>query len=318
VAQQRTIPQNYFRIDDPIDKFYGFLDEKVLVPHVYQIPIENMKRLIKTAIGNANKKSSRAILAIPENANVQEIEKICNKEGKELFIYFKKYCGDPASTAHQTYKKHYNKVCREQFRNRSMQKERMNSGWRYQYLAINCAIESRRFKSVSDIGAAEADFNAIIEHINSDNAPLSLYVSVKNRVNTMGGQDWPKAIQALEEVAKHDKNRIGSYCCVFGIAMDGGLRTIKNDQKTKQPHSPNTEVWKSDFFWPFFSNYSYEKIMTQVLESLIKTNDSDEEDAIEIPESLIESFGHQCREHQLIDEMGCFDDPYKLVTFFCN
>jgi len=93
----------------------------------------------------------------------------------------------------------------------------MNSGWRYQFLALDCAQQSRRFKSVSDIGAAEADFNAVIEFVDKKKSALSLYVSIKNRSNTMGGQDWPKAIYALENVAKTDKNRTGPYCCVFGM-----------------------------------------------------------------------------------------------------
>jgi hypothetical protein len=141
--------------------------------------------------------------------------------------------GDPASTAHQIYNKHYRVVGIEQFRNRTLQKERMNSGWRYQYLSVDCARESGRFVSVSDIGAAEGDFNAIIEFTDPTLQPLRLYVSVKNRSNTMGGQDWPKAIHALESVAIADKNATGPYCCVFGIAMERGQRNIKRQQKTK-------------------------------------------------------------------------------------
>jgi hypothetical protein len=43
----------------------------------------------------------------------------------------------------------------------------------------------------------------------------------------MGGQDWPKAISALENVARSDKNRSGPYICVFGIAIDKGQRQIR-------------------------------------------------------------------------------------------
>jgi hypothetical protein len=74
----------------------------------------------------------------------------------------------------------------------------------------------------------------------------------------MGGQDWPKAIQALENVAKNDRNRTGPYCCIFGIAIDRGSRYIKREKKTGRAYSENTEVWLSDFFWPFFSNHSLE------------------------------------------------------------
>ncbi|CAK0740604.1 conserved hypothetical protein [Gammaproteobacteria bacterium] len=318
MAQQRTIPQDYPRINDTNSKFYGCLDDSTLVPHRFKISIEKLKELVQSAISNANVKSSRAILSVPEDANSEEVERIYRMEGKELFKYFKKYYGDPASTAHQIYKKHYSDVCKDLFRDRTMQKERMNSGWRYQYLAKDCANESQRFKSVSDIGAAEADFNAIIEFKDHQKRALSLYVSIKNRVNTMGGQDWPKAIHALEEVAKNDKNRTGAYCCVFGIAMDRGMRTIKIDQKKKQPHSSNTEIWKSDFFWPFFSNYSYEEIMTHVLEILLSLNIPESEISVEVPQALIESFGQECKKAHLINDLGHFHDPYKLVTFFCQ
>jgi hypothetical protein len=196
----------------------------------------------------------------------------------------------------------------------------MNSGWRYQFLAVDCARQSQRFKSVSDIGAAEGDFNAVIEFTNRDQKyPLRLYVSVKNRSNTMGGQDWPKAIQALENVAKNDKNATGPYCCVFGIVMERGTRLIKRRQKTGEAYSSNTEVWLSDYFWPFFANYSYEEIMTTVLQVLMESQfESKLPGEVEIPELLIESFGDYCREEHLINQDGYFHDPFALVRFFCQ
>ena len=57
----------------------------------------------------------------------------------------------------------------------------------------------------------------------------------------MGGQDWPKAISALENVARSNKNRSGPYVCVFGIAIDKGQRQIHRIGKTKQPYSVNTK-----------------------------------------------------------------------------
>jgi hypothetical protein len=195
----------------------------------------------------------------------------------------------------------------------------MNSGWRYQYLVIDCARRTERFKSVSDIGTAEGDFNATIEFMDKARGLLSLYVSVKNRSNTMGGADWPKAIQALENVAKNDKNRTGPYCCVFGIAMDRGFRYIKREQKTKIAHSVNTEVWLSDYFWPFFANYSYEEIMTLMLDALISSYSADAlPTQVEVPDELLASFGKCCFDAELVDEVGNFNDPYKLVRFFCK
>ncbi|MET0621405.1 MAG: hypothetical protein ABW250_00345 [Pyrinomonadaceae bacterium] len=235
-----------------------------------------MKRLIADAIVYANRKSSREILSIPHDATEADVNKICDREGKELLRYFKRYCGDPASTAHQVFQKHYRDVGIELFHNKTLQRERMNSGWRYQHLAKDCAYYSGRFRSVSDLGAAEADFNVLVDFLDREKPPLSLYVSVKNRNNTLGGQDWPKAIHALEAVAKNDRNRPGAYCCVFGIAMDRGTRYIKREQKSRRAHSENTEVWLSDFFWPFFANYSYEEIMTLVLDVLISAKEAEE------------------------------------------
>jgi hypothetical protein len=108
----------------------------------------------------------------------------------------------------------------------------MNAGWRYQFIAKDAAIDSNRFNSVSDIGTSEADFNATILELNT-NKPINIYVSVKNRTNTMGGQDWPKAIRAMETMAQSDKNRTGPYLCVFGIAMEKGMRSIKNEGKLR-------------------------------------------------------------------------------------
>jgi len=230
----QLIPQDYPRIQDEASQFHGCLDDSTLVSHTLKIPETQLEKLIIRAIDDANKKSSRAILSIPVEATDQEIENIYIKQGKDLFNYFRNYIGDPAATAHQICGKHYTEVGKEQFRNRVLQKERMNSGWRYQFLALSCAQNSKRFISISDIGAAEGDFNAVIKFKDSKRKPLSLYVSIKNRSNTMGGQDWPKAIHALENYARADRNRIGPYCCVFGIAMDRGLRYIKIEQKNRQ------------------------------------------------------------------------------------
>lgn len=315
-----TIAQSYPRIDDETSKEYGCLDTSKLVEHEEKIASETMHDLIRAAIHKANQKSSReSIDIIPQDAAEDEVTKIYQKAGRDLFKYFKKYCGDPASTAHQIHNKHYREVGIEQFRNRAVQKGRMNSGWRYQFLLQDCAMHSRRFKSVSGIGTAEADFNAVIDFLEQTATPLSLYVSVKNRRNTMGGQDWPKAIRALEDVAKNDRNRIGTYCCVFGITMDRGQRYIKREQKTGQPHSVNTEVWLSDFLWPFFANYSYEEIMTFVLDALLTIQDPEElSSQIDVPDAVLNAFGAACRKAGLVDNAGRFDDPHKLVRFFVN
>ena len=133
----------------------------------------------------------------------------------------------------------------------------------------------------------------------------------------MGGQDFPKAIRAMESMAQSDKNRTGPYLCVFGIAMDKGSRIIRNEGKTGMPYSFNTEIWLSDFFWQFFSNVSYEHIIKAVLEVLISENAFSSVN-IDIPEDLITSFGSECKKYGVINSNGIFNDPHKLVDLFCG
>lgn len=312
-----TNVQPYPRIADENSKENGLLDVSKLVSHKHKLTHDEMSVIILGAIEKANQKSSRESISVPENAGLEEIRKAHRKAGKDLFRYFKKYSDDPASTAHLLNGKHYKEVGVEQFRNRMLQKGRMNSGWRYQFLLLDCAKQNRRFKGVSDLGQAEADFNALIDFVDSGKAPLSLYVSVKNRRNTLGGQDWPQAISALEKMAKNDRNRVGPYCCVFGIAIDRGQRHIKISQKTGQPHSVNTEVWLSDFLWPFFANYSYEEIIGLVLDVLLKSQETDLlPSQINIPDEVLDVFGELCEEMDLINNEGRFHDPHKLANFF--
>src|SRR4030065_1269891 len=81
--------------------------------------------------------------------------------------------------------------------------------------------------------------------------------------------------------------------------------------------TPNTEVWLSDYFWPFFSNCSYEDIIKTVLQVLMEDGGVSSLD-INIPEELLTSFGKECENYGLLDEKGNFNDPEKLVDLFCG
>lgn len=314
--------QPYPRIEE--GKFSGYLDETKLKPHTNSIEIETLKKIIDRAIHEANLKSSRKILDLPDDISTEDADKIYVKEGVNLFNYFLKYCGDPAATAFECLGQHYTKIAKEQFHNKALQRQRMNSGWRYQFIVKDCAMLLERFKSVSDIGTSEADFNAIVEVNDGSGKQLNIYVSVKNRSNTMGGQDWPKAIYAIEGVANTDKNRVGAYICVFGIAMEKGLRNIKKQQGSNMSYSNNTEVWYSDFFWPFFSNYGYEEMMNVVLSVLLEnkssmpTEGNPEDLEVTVPELLVKTFGEKCKENGLLDENGRFNNAQLLLKFFCT
>lgn len=303
--------QDYPRLPDS-----DLLDDSKLLQHSYRLPFSKLRKIIHHAIETADKKSSRFILNLPEDASEELVEWTCQNEGRELFNYFRQYFGDPASTAHQCLNRHYSEVAKEQFRNRTLQKERMNTAWRYQYIAKDTANQSKRFESLSDIGLREADFNATIRYKHSESR-LAMYVSVKNRSNTLGGQDWPKAIEALETEARYDKNRAGHYICVFGFTIGRGQRGIRKNKKGI-PYSINTELWYADFFWPFFSNYAYEEIVKAVLKVLLEIKVENKTEAREIPQGLLDSFGTCCREYALLNEKGYFYDAFKLVELFCR
>jgi hypothetical protein len=317
-----AIPQPYPRIREPQSHCYGCLDTETLVPHPEprRITPELLKKLILQAIHEANAMSSREALEIPPDLTPEEMEDFYRQEGRNLFEYFHDYPVDPAATAHDYYRKSYRDVGLDLFRNRAVQKGRMNSGWRYQLLARDCAKNSGRFDEVAGFGNAKGDFIAKIQFAEMSQKPLHIYISVKNRSDTLGGQDWPNSIAALETYAKSDNShQDGPYICVFGIAMDRGIRRIPRS-RDKKAHSENTEIWLSDFFWPFFSAHSYEEIMTAVLDVLVDANETPEAlpTQADVPEKILYSFGAECRSAELIDDSGVFNDPFRLVRFFCS
>lgn len=320
-ASPATIPQAYPRIEDPNSRDYGCLDDSLLIPHdePRRITPDTLQRIIRFAIEQANTKSSRDSLAIPSELSADELEIYFQDEGRSLFEYFHDYPTDPAATAYEYQYKHYQDVGTELFRNCALQKGRMNSGWRYQFLAVYCAKESGRFDEVAGFGTSQGDFTAKIRFVDNAYKPLHLYVSVKNRSDTLGGQDWPNSIAALENYAKNDTNKTGPYLCVFGVAMDRGKRRIPRKKGSKQAHSENTEIWLSDYFWPFFSSHSYEEIMTAVLQVLTQSGEAVETlpTQLSVPERVLHYFGQECSRANLINAQGHFDDPFRLVRFFC-
>lgn len=104
-----ALPQEYPRIHES-EKFGGYLDESRIVPHRRKISGKKLRGIITAAVRDANLKSSRAILQIPETVSEDEMRNIYLREGKKLFTYFKDYCGDPASNAFEYRGKHYKLV----------------------------------------------------------------------------------------------------------------------------------------------------------------------------------------------------------------
>ena len=153
-----AVAQDYPRISEG-EEFAGLLDEKKLTPHTYRISQSKLRQIIADAVKSANRKASRAILNIPEKSTDAEMRKIFLKEGRKLLDYFRQYCGDPPATAYQCLNRHYSEVAIEQFRNRTLQKERMNSGWRYQFIAYKCALAMRKRKLAAEIRAVDPNID---------------------------------------------------------------------------------------------------------------------------------------------------------------
>ncbi|MDH7578039.1 MAG: hypothetical protein QHH75_09505 [Bacillota bacterium] len=309
VDKRTSRVQGYPRKSDDL------LDESYLQPHMYKPIKHEMQAIIIDAIRQANKKSSREILKIPDGVTAKQLTEIYRKAGKALFNYFKKTYADPASTAYYYLNKHYSVIGRELFKNKALHDERMNAGWRYQYIAKGAALVTQRFQTISDIGSSGTDFTATIAMKGSNSETLSIYASVKNRSSTISGSNWPKAIQALEETAKRDINRIGPYICVFCLTMEKGNRVIKVARETNIAYSLNVEVWPANFFWPFFTNHSYEEVVKTVMTVL---PDVEEQDSlgVDVPGELLESFGEHCKAKKLVDDNGYFNNPERLVEFF--
>lgn len=220
-------------------------------PAPRRITPDRLKTLILSAIQRADLKSSREALLVPAGLTPDEEEDFYQAEGRSLFEYFHDYPIDPAATAHEYHEKNYQDVGTDLFRNRALQKGRMNSGWRYQFLAVDCAKQSGRFDEVAGFGTSQGDFTAKLDFVQRSDS-LHMYISVKNRSDTLGGQDWPNSIAALEHHARNDVNKTGPYICIFGVAMDRGTRRIPRKRGTKQAHSENTEVCALRFLLAVF------------------------------------------------------------------
>lgn len=123
-----SVVQDYPRIGE--GKSAGFLDDTKLAPHPEPraITLEMLSSFIRDAIADAEDKSSRSPLDMPEGLTPEQEAKFYADEGRKLFEYFHDYPSDPAATSHEYYLKNYRDVGTELFRDRSLQKGRMNSG----------------------------------------------------------------------------------------------------------------------------------------------------------------------------------------------
>ena len=214
--------QIYPRIQDD-EKQADLLDDTSLQPHTQQMSLDELKGLVRQAIVNANRKSSRAILNIPNEADQAAIEKIYRREGANLLRYFRKYCGDPAATAHQVYRKTYREVGVEQFRNRTLQKERMNSGWRYQFL-VAASMDAADIENM-DMGDSLQSLYAAFGRENVNRAIIDVLMEADEADPLSHPLDPPPSlIEAFGEACRqsrlidedgrvHDPHRLAEFCC---------------------------------------------------------------------------------------------------------
>ncbi|MFQ3672925.1 MAG: hypothetical protein SNJ83_04930, partial [Aggregatilineales bacterium] len=131
-------------------------------PHPRRITPELLRTLILQAIEEASVQSSREAILIPPDMSPEQENLFFQDEANKLFAYLHAYPVDPAATAHEYTGRHYQDVGLELFRNRAIQKGRMNSGWRYQLLARECAKASGRFDEAAGFGFSKGDFVAKI------------------------------------------------------------------------------------------------------------------------------------------------------------
>lgn len=234
----------------------------------------------------------------------------------ELFKYFVKYCNDPASTSHQCNGRHYSDVAKEQFYTLSTEYACANSMLRYQAIVEIEALKSGRFRSIKKITNSDGCFSAIIDYMRREGS-LYIYVSINSRFDLMDEEYWNELNSQLESFAIADPNRSGDYLCVIGMANENGDRCKLQTNSKSRLQSHSTEIWLSDFFWPFFTNFSYKEISLSVLSALIETQIPDTHEIV-IPNDLIEVFGKCCRNEHLIDEIGKFNDSIKLARLMCK
>lgn len=305
MAPKPQIPENYPRIPKGNPEA-GLLDLSLLKPLPKKIDEIVLKSLIETAIKNASVKASKEALDIEEGLTHEQLQKVYKKSATSLFEYFKR--SDPAGIFQTAEGKNCKEFAVDLVRKRQSHNATMNAGWRYQFLFVECAQASNRFKGVSDVNTGDADVNLTAEIIDGSRKVLSILVSMKNRSDTISGSKWGGAISKLEDAAKNDKNKTGVFCCVFALGMDSHrFRRITR-------HSVNTEIWPANVVWPFVSGYSYEEMMLKVSEVLAATHIPD----FILPPDIANLFALLCKKNKLIDENDIFNSKENLIKWLCS
>lgn len=305
MAPKPQKPESYPRLPNEAPEG-GLLNVDKIKPLTKKIDNALLKTLIERAIENASIKASKEALKIEDGLKGEQLQKKYKKAARDLFKYFKR--SDPAATFQIAEGVDSREFARELFRKRQGHKATMNAGWRYQFLLVECAQASKRFKGVSDINTGDADVNLTAELNDGSGKTVSILISMKNREDTISGSKWGGAIEKLEESAKNDKNRTGAYICVFALGMQ------RRRYRTMKKFSVNTEIWPANFVWPFVSGYSYEEIMLSVSEVLAAAHIPD----FILPDELLNEFVRLCKINNLVDDTGIFNSKENLIKWLCS
>jgi len=264
-----------------------------------------LRDAISDAIHKANKKSSRDPVLDELNTGAERANQTA---AKRLFALFRNYSADPAEASVHILGRTPYDIVTEIYRSLLEKRLRMNAGWRYQFLAEELASKSERFERVSGLGTRE-DFTVIVRLKNG--SEVNVYVSVKNRRDTISGKDYPAVITRMEAEPSNDRNRVGPYLIVIALAIHPGKNRSRMRNKDKQLISENFELWPANFFWPFVAGVSYETIMAAVASQIKRVA------LPSLPVEVSDYFEQLCREAGLLQD-GAFHDQGALLKLFCR
>ena len=308
------MPQDYPRTEE------GLLDESRLAAHTGKIPFDELKAIIRDAIVSAARKSRREILELPDGLSEEEKTKIYGKKGKRAVRLFPPLLRRPGGDG---------------LRLPRQALPRDRAGAVPQSDAPEAADEFRLALSVHRQGLRGA-LAALRDGVRHRRLGSRLQRDDEHR------RTWPRrststcrsrtartrwAARIGRRRSRRSKtSRVPTrtaparIICVFGIAIDKGQRQIRRIGKTKAPYSVNTEVWLSDFFWPFFANYTYAEIAKAVFEVLMETGRQGQQPlATLIPDELIDSFGDGMpRRAACSTRRGGSMMRSRLIDVFCN
>ena len=298
----KSLYQSYPRISSAASKFEaGYIDTSQLCDIKNKISQNEFLNLINISIDKARNKVDEKIINIPEGISKLEEKKIYDKAAKDLINYIKKT--DPANAVSQLLNKNLVDVAQEFQVKKDAKTYEMFSGWRNQFLLFECAKKIGRFETVGDVDTS-FDIVATIKSLSGE--VITLYISLKNRKDTMSGSSVRGVLSKLEDNAKNDKNRDGLYCIIIGCAID------TTRYRSGSSYSQNLEFWPAKLLWEFFSGFTFPHVMNSISQQQNSRKQNKLADELKL--SLIK----ECKKLELINEQNIFHDRKRIIEIFCR